>query len=101
MKIAAEAPSNEGMDSVCLGVPGRVVDIEFAGRVPMAIVDFGGISRTACLAYAPEARPGDYVIVHAGFAVSVVDRADAARSYALLTELATEPAAGADVTPLA
>jgi hydrogenase expression/formation protein HypC len=53
----------------------------------MGTVDFAGIRRKACLAYAPEVRLDDYVIVHVGFAISVVDQEEAARSYALLAEM--------------
>lgn len=65
---------------MCLGVPGRVVErdpptVELAS----AMVDFGGVRRRVCLACVPEAEPGDYVIVHAGLAISRVDEAEAAR----------------------
>jgi hydrogenase expression/formation protein HypC len=53
----------------------------------MGKVDFGGVSRTICLAYLPEAREGDYVIVHAGFAISQVDETEAQRTLSLLQEL--------------
>jgi hydrogenase expression/formation protein HypC len=50
-------------------------------------VDFSGIIREACLEYLPEARVGDYVLVHVGFAISKVDGAEAQRSYQLLAEM--------------
>jgi hydrogenase expression/formation protein HypC len=52
----------------------------------MGKVDFGGITREICLAYVPEADVGDYVIVHAGFAISQVDEAEAQETLALLVE---------------
>jgi hydrogenase expression/formation protein HypC len=52
----------------------------------MGKVDFGGITREVCLAYVPEADIGDYVIVHAGFAISRVDEAEAQETLALLVE---------------
>jgi hydrogenase expression/formation protein HypC len=52
----------------------------------MGKVDFGGITREICLAYVPEADVGDYVIVHAGFAISRVDEAEAQETLALLVE---------------
>jgi hydrogenase expression/formation protein HypC len=53
----------------------------------MSKVDFGGIAREACLEYLPEAEVGDYVLVHAGFAISKVDPEEAARTLQLLEEL--------------
>ncbi len=62
---------------MCLAVPGKVTEIYESDGVTMARVDFGGAAREACLAYLPEAKPGDYVLVHAGFAISQVDEAEA------------------------
>jgi hydrogenase expression/formation protein HypC len=53
----------------------------------MSKVDFGGITREACLEYIPDARLGDYVMVHVGFAISKVDEDEAARTYQYLQEL--------------
>ncbi len=72
---------------MCLGVPGRVIEIHPEEGIRMGVVDFGGIRRKACLAYEPTVDVGDYVIVHVGFAISVVDRDEAARSHALLAEM--------------
>ena len=68
---------------MCLGIPGKVLEIFQQGEMPMGKVEFGGIVKEACLAYTPEAQVGDYVIVHVGFAISRVDEAEAAeiRSY--------------------
>ena len=55
------------MARMCLGVPGRITAVE-DGLVRMGTVDFDGSSLEVCLAYVPEAGPGDYVLVHAGFA---------------------------------
>ena len=63
---------------MCLAVPGKVVEVQGEGEVRMARVDFGGVSRQACLAYLPEAGVGDYVLVHVGFAISRIDE-EAAR----------------------
>ena len=73
---------------MCLGIPGRVVSIE--ERPPaltMGRVSFGGITRECCLAYVPGVKPGDYVVVHAGFAITVVDEAEAERTLAYLREM--------------
>ena len=72
---------------MCLGVPGKVVDVFEQDGIRMGTVDFGGITRSACLEYAPEIDVGSFVVIHVGFAISVVDEAEAARSYALLAEM--------------
>ncbi|HEU4356484.1 MAG TPA: HypC/HybG/HupF family hydrogenase formation chaperone [Actinomycetota bacterium] len=72
---------------MCLGVPGRIVDIREVEGIRMGTVDFGGITREACLAYAPEAGLGSWVVIHVGFAISVVDEEEARRSYELLAEM--------------
>lgn len=72
---------------MCLGVPGKIITIFEDNGVQMGTVDFGGVVRTSCLAYVPDAQPGDYVIVHAGFAISQLDEAEAQRTLALLQEL--------------
>jgi hydrogenase expression/formation protein HypC len=58
--------------------------------LPMGDIDFGGIRRKICLAYVPEAAVGDYVVVHAGFAISIVDADTAARTLELIEEIAME-----------
>jgi hydrogenase expression/formation protein HypC len=73
---------------MCLGIPGRVVDLRDDGGLAMGTVDFGGVRRDVCLAYvADEVRPGDYVIVHVGFAISKVDEPEARRTFELLREM--------------
>jgi hydrogenase expression/formation protein HypC len=69
---------------MCLGIPGKVVSLADASGLRMGKIQFGGIVREACLEYLPEAALGDYVIVHAGFAISRVDEKEAARTYQLL-----------------
>jgi hydrogenase expression/formation protein HypC len=72
---------------MCLGIPGRVLDLRDDGGMLMGTVDFGGVRRDVCLAYvADEVRPGDYVIVHVGFALSRVDEVEARRTFELLRE---------------
>jgi hydrogenase expression/formation protein HypC len=68
---------------MCLGVPGRIVALT-GGDPPMGLVDFDGLRRDACLAYVPEAALGDYVIVHVGFAISLVDEEEARRTLDVL-----------------
>ena len=72
---------------MCLGIPGKVLQSFDVNGLRMAKVQFGGIVREACLEYTPEARVGDYVVVHVGFAISKVDEAEAARTYKLLEEM--------------
>jgi len=72
---------------MCLAVPGRVLEIFVDGELRMAKVAFGGISRRVCLEYTPGAVPGDYVLVHVGFALSIIDEVEAERTFALLREL--------------
>lgn len=63
---------------MCLAVPGQIVSISNAGStMPMGKVNFGGVLKEVCLAYVPEARIGDYVIVHVGFALSRLDEEEA------------------------
>jgi hydrogenase expression/formation protein HypC len=72
---------------MCLGVPGKVIEIFERDQIRMGTVDFGGIRRDACLEYAPEVDVGHFVVIHVGFAISVVDEEEASRSYALLAEM--------------
>ena len=66
---------------MCLAVPGKVLEIERDPQgVRMAKANFGGIVKTVCLEYTPEIVPGDYVLVHVGFALSKVDEEEAART---------------------
>jgi hydrogenase expression/formation protein HypC len=72
---------------MCLGVPGKLVELYKNGDLPMGKVDFGGISREACLAYVPEAQVGDYVVVHVGFAISLLSEEEAAKTLEMLREV--------------
>ena len=74
---------------MCLGVPGKVTRVEDNPLgMAMGEVDFGGVLKDVCLAYVPEVRVGDYVVVHAGFAISQVDEAEAAEIFDLLEQIA-------------
>jgi hydrogenase expression/formation protein HypC len=72
---------------MCLGIPGRIAETFSESGVPMATVDFGGVRKSVCVAHVPDARPGEYVLVHVGFALTVIDEAEALRTFALLDEL--------------
>jgi hydrogenase expression/formation protein HypC len=82
---------------VCLAVPGRIVSRQERGGIPVAQVEAGGVRSEACLAYVPEAQVGDWVVVHLGMALQLVDEQDALRHLALLAEFAE--ASGAGVAP--
>jgi hydrogenase expression/formation protein HypC len=75
---------------MCLGIPGEVQSVVDGGALRMGRVAFGGIVKEVCLAYVPEAKSGDFVIVHAGFAISRIDREAAARVFAYLDEIGLE-----------
>jgi hydrogenase expression/formation protein HypC len=73
---------------MCLAIPGKVVSI--SGDDPltrMGKVNFSGIVKEACLAYVPEVKVGDYVIIHVGFALSKVDEAEAQKIFEYLKEM--------------
>jgi hydrogenase expression/formation protein HypC len=73
---------------MCLGVPGKVMEIEESALgMPMGRVSFGGITKEVCLAYTPEARVGDYVVVHVGFSLSKIDEDEARRVFDYLAEM--------------
>lgn len=74
---------------MCLAVPGRVVEIINGGDIAFRVgkVDFGGIRKEVNLAYTPEAEVGKYVLVHVGFAISVIDEEEAQRVFKYLEEL--------------
>ena len=73
---------------MCLGIPGRIIERHDDGGLAMGVVDFGGVRRSCCLAYvARDVEPGDYVIVHVGFAISKVQEEEARRTYEALREM--------------
>ncbi|MFN3231338.1 MAG: HypC/HybG/HupF family hydrogenase formation chaperone [Alphaproteobacteria bacterium] len=73
---------------MCLAVPGKVLSISGHDELTRTgRVDFGGIVKQIHLAYAPEARVGDYVLVHVGFAIGVIDEAEAGRVFEALEEI--------------
>jgi hydrogenase expression/formation protein HypC len=73
---------------MCLGVPGKILSLE-PNAVGMTIgkVSFGGVAKEVCLAYVPEAQVGDYVIVHAGFALNKLDEQEANEVFELLQQM--------------
>ena len=72
---------------MCLAVPGKIVNIEGEDVLRCGGVSFGGIVKKVNLAYVPEAKVGDYVMVHVGFAISLVDEAEAVSTFKYLQEM--------------
>jgi hydrogenase expression/formation protein HypC len=72
---------------MCLAIPGQIIEVQEMGGLRSARVRFGGIVRQVNLSFVPEAANGDYVMVHVGFAISLVDRLEAERTYQLLQEM--------------
>jgi len=74
---------------MCLAVPGKIVEIIDAGDIAFrrAKIDFGGIKKEISLAYTPEAEIGKYVLVHVGFAISVIDEEEAQRVFEYLKQM--------------
>lgn len=72
---------------MCLGIPGKVIDTYREHDVLMGKVEFGGVAKKVCLEHIPDVRPGEYVLVHVGFALSRIDEDEAARVFELLREL--------------
>ena len=73
---------------MCLGVPGKIVEIYESGGLQMGKIDFGGVTREACLSYVPEAKVGDYTIIHVGFALNVISEEEAQETLDLLRQIA-------------
>lgn len=72
---------------MCLSLPGKIISIDENPDLRMAEVDFGGVRREVCVEWVPEANIGDYVLVHVGTALTVLDEESALESIAALTEL--------------
>jgi hydrogenase expression/formation protein HypC len=72
---------------MCLGIPGKVIEIWEEAGTRMSTVDFGGTTKTVCLAYLPDLQIGEYAIVHAGFAIAQLDEASANKTLKMFEEL--------------
>ena len=72
---------------MCLAVPGKITEIYKKNDLLMGKIDFGGVTREACLTYVPEAQVGDYTIIHVGFALNLIDENEAMETLALLKEI--------------
>ena len=72
---------------MCLGVPGKIIEIYQKQGLTMAKVDFSGVIREACIEHVPEATIGDYAVIHVGFAISLLSEEEAQQSIDLLREI--------------
>ena len=72
---------------MCLAIPGKIVNIFERDGLKMAKVDYGGIFRETCLEYVPEAKVGEYCVVHVGFAISLLDETEAMESLELFKQI--------------
>jgi len=72
---------------MCLGVPAKIIDIYEANGLAMGRVDFGGITQEVCLAYVPEAKIGQYAVIHVGFALNLLDEEEALATLELLKQI--------------
>ncbi|MBJ7462896.1 MAG: HypC/HybG/HupF family hydrogenase formation chaperone [Mycolicibacterium sp.] len=72
---------------MCLGIPGKIIEIWEESGTRMATVDFGGTTKKVCLAYLPDLQVGEYTIVHAGFALNRLDEESANNTLKMFAEL--------------
>jgi hydrogenase expression/formation protein HypC len=72
---------------MCLGIPGKVVETYREHDVLMGKVDFGGVAKRVCLDHVPEVKVNNYVIVHVGFALAVVDEDEAQQVFSFLRQM--------------
>ena len=72
---------------MCLGVPGKITEIYTTNGLLMGKIDFDGVTREACLEYVPEAKIGNYAIIHVGFALSLLSEAEAQETLTLLRQI--------------
>ena len=72
---------------MCLGVPGKILKIYEDNSIKMSEVDFNGVTMQVCLETTPQARIGDYVIVHAGFAITLLEESEALETLAMLDQI--------------
>ena len=72
---------------MCLAIPGKIIEIHQKDFLRMAKIDFGGIVKEVCLDYTPEARVGDYALIHVGFAISLMDEEEAMETLKLIKEV--------------
>ena len=84
------ASDRPGATDMCLALPARVVELQDADN---AVVELGGVRKTVSVALTPEAKVGDYVIVHVGHAIGLLDAEEAEKTLALFAEMAADMSA--------
>ena len=72
---------------MCLGIPGKVIELYESNGMKMAKVDFGGAIKEACMEYLPEIKLGDYTIIHVGFGISILNEGEAAETMEMLKQI--------------
>jgi hydrogenase expression/formation protein HypC len=72
---------------MCLGIPGKVIEIYQENDMKMGKVDFGGVVKEACLEFLPDIQVGEYTIIHVGFGISQLDEEEAQRTLEMLREM--------------
>ncbi len=83
---------------MCLAIPGKVIEIYDESGLTMGKIDYDGTVNTACLEYVPEIQVGQYTVVHAGFALSIIDEEEAMKSFQAWEEMAQAAASeGLDI----
>ena len=75
---------------MCLGIPGKIIKIYEKNNMQMCNIDFGGSTREACLDLVPEAKIGDYTIIHVGFAISILSEEEAQKTLDLIREISEQ-----------
>ncbi len=76
---------------MCLAIPGKIEEIDRQGPMTMAKVNFEGVNKDICIEWVPEADVGDYVIVHAGFAINILDKQEAIENLKMIKEAVNLP----------
>lgn len=79
---------------MCLAIPGKVLEIDRSGPLAMGTVSFAGIKKQVCLAWIDDVQPGEYVIVHVGFALNKVNEQEALETLKMLEEMGDLPSTG-------
>lgn len=74
---------------MCLGIPGKIMELQEQSSPLMGKVDFGGVIKSVCMTYVPEAKVGDYCLVHVGFAISLMNEEEAIETLNLISEIAS------------
>lgn len=73
---------------MCLGIPGKITEIYESNDMKMGKVDFGGVIREICLDFVPDAKIGEYTVIHVGFAISLLSEEEANKTLEMLREIA-------------